>query len=595
MNTDLIEIGVAIPHYNVSGTKILKYSLEVFHKGLNEHKIISGPEVDILETKLNLIALKWRQKWLSLEEKRLQKEAHAANVEEAERLTIDAQKAINEIEHLLQHTLNVNDAINWDGLKLHNTFEEPNPENFLDEKIQDIKKPFFIEKYNYPRQPSKRDIKYSLELSFIESIIPSKKVAKKKQVDDLYEADKMKWKEACQRIDAENKKAKEKYEQELLEYDKKIEAVKHENSLEIDQWEKRKIDFYRKQDVYNSKIDQLREKYCNLDVVSVLEYNEMVLSNSKYPDTFPQNLNIEYVSETKILVVDFQLPSLEDIPKVKEVKFIASRKTLKESYISKSELNSMYDSAIYKIALRTVHELFEADIANALKSVTFNGWVKIINKANGKTENKYIISIQASKKEFLEIDLANVDPKLCFQSLKGISASKLSSFTPVKPILQISTFDKRFIASYDVADSLDDTTNLAIMDWEDFEHLIRELFEKEFSDNGGEVKVTQASRDGGVDAIAFDPDPIRGGKIVIQAKRYTNIVGVSAVRDLYGTILNEGATKGILVTTSNYGSDTYEFAKGKPISLLNGSNLLHLLEKHGHKAKIDINEAKAQQ
>ena len=69
-------------------------------------------------------------------------------------------------------------------------------------------------------------------------------------------------------------------------------------------------------------------------------------------------------------------------------------------------------------------------------------------------------------------------------------------------------------------------------------------------------------------------------------------MGVSAVRDLYGTVLNEGATKGILVTTSDYGSDAYEFAKGKPLTLLNGSNLLFLLEKHGHKAKIDLQEAK---
>jgi restriction system protein len=130
------------------------------------------------------------------------------------------------------------------------------------------------------------------------------------------------------------------------------------------------------------------------------------------------------------------------------------------------------------------------------------------------------------------------------------------------------------------------------MNWEDFEHLIRELFEREFKVNGGEVKVTQASRDGGVDAIAFDPDPIRGGKIVIQAKRYTNTVGVSAVRDLYGTVLNEGATKGILVTTSDYGSDSYNFAKDKPLTLLNGSNLLHLLGKHGTHAKIDLREAK---
>ena len=130
------------------------------------------------------------------------------------------------------------------------------------------------------------------------------------------------------------------------------------------------------------------------------------------------------------------------------------------------------------------------------------------------------------------------------------------------------------------------------MDWEDFEHLIREVFEKEFSSGGGEVKVTQATRDGGVDAIAFDPDPIRGGKIVIQAKRYTNTVSVAAVRDLYGTVMNEGANKGILVTTSDYGPDAYAFANGKPLTLLNGSNLLHMLERHGHRVKIDIAEAR---
>jgi restriction system protein len=191
------------------------------------------------------------------------------------------------------------------------------------------------------------------------------------------------------------------------------------------------------------------------------------------------------------------------------------------------------------------------------------------------------------------IDLKNVEPKACFKSLKGVSASKLAGITPIQPILTMNKNDKRFVESHNVAHTLDDTTNLAAMPWEDFEHLIREVFETEFSTNGGEVKVTQASRDGGVDAVAFDPDPIRGGKIVIQAKRYTNTVGVSAVRDLYGTLMNEGATKGILVTTADYGPDAYEFAKNKPLTLLNGGNLLHLLEKHGHKAKIDLKEAKA--
>ena len=192
----------------------------------------------------------------------------------------------------------------------------------------------------------------------------------------------------------------------------------------------------------------------------------------------------------------------------------------------------------------------------------------------------------------MDIDLMNVDPKICFKNLKGIGSSKLFGITPIQPIITINRNDKRFVSSYDVVGILDEGYNLAAMGWEDFEHLIREVFQKEFSYNGGEVKVTQASRDGGVDAIAFDPDPIRGGKIVIQAKRYTNTVGVSAIRDLYGTVLNEGATKGILVTTSDYGPDAYDFVKNKPLTLLSGANLLYLLEKHGHKAKIDLAEAK---
>jgi len=51
---------------------------------------------------------------------------------------------------------------------------------------------------------------------------------------------------------------------------------------------------------------------------------------------------------------------------------------------------------------------------------------------------------------------------------------------------------------------------------------------------------------------------------------------------------NEGASKGILVTTSGYGKASFEFADGKPLELLAGSNLLYLLEKHaGITAKIE--------
>jgi restriction system protein len=66
---------------------------------------------------------------------------------------------------------------------------------------------------------------------------------------------------------------------------------------------------------------------------------------------------------------------------------------------------------------------------------------------------------------------------------------------------------------------------------------------------------------------------------------------VSAVRDLFGTMQNEGASKGILITTSGYGKSSFEFAEGKPLELLSGSNLLYLLSEHaGIEAKIEVPE-----
>lgn len=570
MEDSLIQVGKAQAHYNVSYSRILKYSVEMYHKGLNEHKIISAPTIEMLENKANLQAQKWSEKWEIISTKRKNAEEREANYEEAIKRTEEAKKALEEIDNILLHTLSINDAVNWDSLKKRNKFPEKCPS-----------KPEKKSYKEYPTKPNKDSSEFIPSFTFWEKLIRSKKEKKIQEYEIKYANAISEWEKQKALVDKFNAQLDKDYEDRIKKW-----------QSELSEWEKRKEIFIQKQKDFNDKIDEMKESYLNHNVDSIIEYCEMVLNNSVYPESFTKNFELEYNPENRILIVEYELPALESFPMVKEVKYIASRRELKESFIPESQLIKMFDETMYKITLRTIHELFEADVANAIDAISFNGWIKAINKANGKEENNCILSIQVKKNEFMQIDLANVDPKTCFKNLKGVASSKLSSITPVQPILQISKVDKRFVESYEVANQLDSSTNLAAMDWEDFEHLIRELFEKEFKSSGGEVKVTQASRDGGVDAIAFDPDPIRGGKIVIQAKRYTNTVGVSAVRDLYGTVLNEGATKGILVSTADYGPDAYEFAKGKPLTLLNGSNLLHLLEKHGHHAKIDLREAK---
>jgi len=148
----------------------------------------------------------------------------------------------------------------------------------------------------------------------------------------------------------------------------------------------------------------------------------------------------------------------------------------------------------------------------------------------------------------------------------------------------LNMIDPRFVQESDILSSLDSRPNLMELSPSEFESLITNLFSK----MGLDTKLTQPSRDGGVDCVAFDSRPILGGKVIIQAKRYKNTVGVSAVRDLFGTLHNEGASKGILVTTSGFGKAAYDFANGKPIELITGSNLLFLLKENaGVDAKIE--------
>ena len=56
--------------------------------------------------------------------------------------------------------------------------------------------------------------------------------------------------------------------------------------------------------------------------------------------------------------------------------------------------------------------------------------------------------------------------------------------------------------------------------------------------------------------------------------------------------MNEGAMKGILVTTSQFGEDSYSFAEGKPLTLIGGAELLGLLDAHGYKYRINLDEAR---
>ncbi len=553
------------------------YEIEVKHSGLNKYRHIRGSDQNVVKQKARVLQSQWDEEW---EKKQVKERAFQAKQDRklaAEQMNEQARFAINEVQNILNHTLAVNDAIDWDALKDKSPYPEKAPvKRYLQAPV-----PQPIDD-----EPLKTNFAYQPKFDWLCYLFKARKMNRIEKAEALYLNDHQVWLE-------EKSEIEEKNARRLKQYFDELKKTEEEYRKEAELYQSAKEFFEKEQEKNNQLVDQKKSLYFSGDSGAVIDYCEMVLGNSRYPDGFPQDYEIEYNPDTRILIVDYQLPNIENLPSTKEVRYLKSKDDIQVIDFSEKEKSKLYDDVVYQVILRTIHELFEADLANVLSCVIFNGIVTYIDKANGIETTSCIASIQASKDEFMAINLALVDPKTCFKSLKGIGSTLLHSMTPIPPILQIDKTDRRFISGYSVASEMDESTNLAAISWEDFEHLIREIFEKEFSQNGGECKVTRASRDGGVDAIAFDPDPIRGGKIVIQAKRYTKTVGVSAVRDLYGTVVNEGATKGILVTTADYGPDSYEFAKGKPLTLLNGSNLLHLLASHGHKAHINLAAARA--
>jgi restriction system protein len=292
--------------------------------------------------------------------------------------------------------------------------------------------------------------------------------------------------------------------------------------------------------------------------------------------------------DKKVLLVEFDFPDYANenfIVGVKsnngEPKFASE--TLKKKLV-KQCLYSLMIRAAYLAAKFRQHDLYEMVVVNVEHS-----W---FDPATGQSRNGMIASLQAPVDHLISLDLSKLDPEACFKNLKGISTPSLQNISPIRPIFVLDKNDDRLVSNKDIDSELEAESNLAAMPWEDFEHLVAQLFEWEFSKNGIEVKVTRASRDRGVDAILFDPDPLKGGKYILQAKRYTRTVDVSAVRDLYGTVMNEGANRGIIITTSSYGPDSYEFSKDKPLSLVDGQNLLVMLQRHGKKYRIDLEEAR---
>ena len=97
--------------------------------------------------------------------------------------------------------------------------------------------------------------------------------------------------------------------------------------------------------------------------------------------------------------------------------------------------------------------------------------------------------------------------------------------------------------------------------------------------------------DGDIDGI-IDQDTLGLDRLYVQAKRWTIPVGVPEIRNFSGSLEPHGATRGILITTSDFTDTARRTADAisignKDIRLVNGHELAHLILKHSIRVPPD--------
>lgn len=324
---------------------------------------------------------------------------------------------------------------------------------------------------------------------------------------------------------------------------------------------------------HNAQVQEIAQQMAAGDGNAVREYFAAALyAAGGWPEEFSRGARTSWDPDSRHLQVDWELPDFDVVPRVSRYRYIKSDDRETEIARPAGERKSLYRNVLAQSALAVLVTAFGADHARVLSTVTVNGYVSCDDPATGRRGRVFLLTVTADRQGIARLDLSRVDPVSCLEGLQGQISPRPEKLSPVRPV-QIAVTS----VNEGPGDSSAPQASLLRMDPIDFEHLVAELFKA----MGMEVMTTQRSGDGGVDVLAMDPDPIRGGKLIIQVKRYQSTIPPAPVRDLYGTMLHEGATKGLLVTTAEFGPSAQEFAAGKPMVLIGGKQLTGLLARHG--------------
>lgn len=163
---------------------------------------------------------------------------------------------------------------------------------------------------------------------------------------------------------------------------------------------------------------------------AIQEYVEIVLSNSVYPDVFPVNHDADFSVAERELTLTVTIPSPAVVPAVKEFKYNKAKDEITETKLPIGQARERYASAVHQVAVRTLHEIFEADRAERILTISLTVQTEHISPSTGQTEVVPLIIVAADRETFTKFDLSRVVPSATLETLGAALSKKPYDLVP---------------------------------------------------------------------------------------------------------------------------------------------------------------------
>ena len=339
----------------------MTWSIEVRHNGLNKYRLIRGQTKEVVEQKAEAQLATWNEMWARKCEVRARAEQREENIQTAQILTEEAEEARNQLTSTLLNATIKNHQLDWEKLKRYDIFSETKP-------VEPAAKPL-------PAEPDNTKAPYIYQPNFLMQLFPSLGKSRRTMASRAYDEAREQWQQQKVAIEQENASR----------------AAEFRNLLE--KWEAGKASFNETIINFNNSIDTMKSNYFDGEIDSFADYIDNVLGNVELSDRIPGEWQVSYEGETKTAAIEFILPNIDDIPTLKEAKFLASRGAITEIHLKDSTKNALYDDVCYQICLAIIHAVFSSDTAKAVDAAVFNGWVDYIDRGTGKPTRACIMSL----------------------------------------------------------------------------------------------------------------------------------------------------------------------------------------------------------